>query len=66
MWLYVFRASKPTPIITQEYTSTLEDMILQRVKDGNYNDVIPRDAREKFATKGELSFLSSSSYLSSA
>lgn len=37
------RASKPTPLITETYTNTLEDMIIKRIKDSMYNDVEPRD-----------------------
>ena len=39
----VDRATKSVPIITQEYTSTLEDAILQRIKDGRFDDPKPRN-----------------------
>jgi U3 small nucleolar RNA-associated protein MPP10 len=52
----VERASKPTPVITLEHTSTLEDMILKRVIDGKYNDVQPPAQRkEKSGDAPELS-----------
>jgi U3 small nucleolar RNA-associated protein MPP10 len=35
------RASKPIPIVSQEHTNTIEDLIIDRIKNDNYNDVIP-------------------------
>ena len=35
------RASKPIPIVSQEHTNTIEDLIINRIKNDNYNDVIP-------------------------
>lgn len=35
--------------MTQEYTNSLEDMILQRIKLGKFDDVIPREIRDKHA-----------------
>jgi len=40
------RSSKPAPIITQQYTDSIEDMIKKRIKDDNFNDVMPRAATE--------------------
>lgn len=31
-------------MITQEYTSTIEQMILLRIKDGRFDDPVPRNA----------------------
>lgn len=33
------RSSKPAPLVTQDFTSSLEDMIRRRVKEGAFNDV---------------------------
>lgn len=35
------RATKVAPIVTQEYTSSLEDLIKKRVKDEQFNDPSP-------------------------
>jgi U3 small nucleolar RNA-associated protein MPP10 len=43
----VFRASKPAPMITLEHTSSIEDMILKRIIDGKYNDVLPPIKRKE-------------------
>ena len=37
----VDRLSKPAPIITKEYTSTVEELIKARVKDENFDDIQP-------------------------
>lgn len=37
----VDRASKPQPLISQEYTSSLEDLIKKRIKDNKFDDVVP-------------------------
>lgn len=36
------RASKPLPIVSQEHTNTIEELIINRIKNDNYNDVIPK------------------------
>jgi len=36
----VEKGSKQVPIISQEYTSTLEDLIKKRIKDNQYDDVV--------------------------
>ncbi len=36
----VDRASKPAPIITQEFTTSIEDMIKKRITEGKFNDVV--------------------------
>lgn len=36
-----FRTSKPAPVVTQAFTSSMEDMIKRRVKEGNFSDVLP-------------------------
>jgi U3 small nucleolar ribonucleoprotein component len=43
----VIRASKPAPMITLEHTSSIEDMILKRIIDGKYNDVLPPIKRKE-------------------
>ena len=54
----VDRSSKPAPIITMEYTSTVEELIKHRIKDGIFDDVIfrrPAPAAEKSGDDAELS-----------
>jgi len=34
------RSSKPAPLVTQDFTYSLEDMIRRRVKEGAFNDVL--------------------------
>lgn len=34
------RASKPIPIISQDHTNTIEDIIINRIKNDDFNDVI--------------------------
>jgi U3 small nucleolar RNA-associated protein MPP10 len=53
----VERASKPTPIVTQEYTDSLEELILGRVKAGKFDDVIPREIREKHGATEREDFM---------
>jgi len=38
----VERASKPAPVVSQEYTSSLEELIAKRIKSGNFDDVVPK------------------------
>jgi U3 small nucleolar ribonucleoprotein component len=45
--LLFHRSSKITPVINQEYLKTLEDMIIQRIKDSNYDNMIFTAATEK-------------------
>jgi U3 small nucleolar RNA-associated protein MPP10 len=37
------RASKPAPLVTQEHTSSLEEMIIKRITDGRFDDVQVRE-----------------------
>eukprot|EP01041_Mallomonas_annulata_P006233 gene6233-12624_t len=37
----VERASKPRPLITQEHSNSLEDLIRKRIKDDKFDDVVP-------------------------
>jgi U3 small nucleolar ribonucleoprotein component len=50
----VYRASKPVPVITQDYTNTLEEMILKRVKEGKYDDVVPREMKSRTEVKPDF------------
>ena len=52
IWLYInrllcfllkCRASKPAPVVTETYTNTLEEMIIRRIKDEKFDNVVPRD-----------------------
>jgi U3 small nucleolar RNA-associated protein MPP10 len=43
MYAHPFRASKPAPVATEEFTSSLEELIIQRIKDEKFDDVIPRE-----------------------
>ena len=43
LYLYIFRTSKPAPLITETYTNTIEEMIMKRITDEQYDDVIPKD-----------------------
>lgn len=49
------RSSKPAPIITQQYTDSIEDMIKKRIKEDNFDDIVPREATEekRFAEEKE-------------
>ncbi len=38
------RARKSTPMITKEYTDSLEEMIIKRITEGNFDDVLVPDA----------------------
>lgn len=46
----VDRATKVAPIITQEYTSTLEDLIIKRIQDEKFDDPRPRNAMAEVLT----------------
>jgi hypothetical protein len=35
------RISKSAPLVTQEYTSNIEDMIIARIKEAKFNDIVP-------------------------
>lgn len=35
------RTSKPAPVVTQAFTSSMEDMIRRRIKESNFSDVLP-------------------------
>lgn len=39
LWTLYRRLSKPAPIITMEYTSTVEELIKFRIKEGRFDDV---------------------------
>jgi U3 small nucleolar RNA-associated protein MPP10 len=56
----VDRLSKPVPIITKEYTSTVEELIKTRIKDENFDDVqplmvAPKSVRSSFELSQERS-----------
>lgn len=42
----VERASKPAPVVSQEYTSSLEELIVKRIKDANFDDVALKKVHE--------------------
>ena len=42
----VEKGAKPAPIITKEHTETLEDLIIRRIKEEKYDDVVPRKVTE--------------------
>lgn len=44
------RASKPKPVVSQEYTSTLEELIIKRIKDDRFDDVIISKKKEAYLT----------------
>jgi U3 small nucleolar RNA-associated protein MPP10 len=46
----VDRATKVAPVITQEYTSTLEDLIINRIEDSKFDDPKPRNAMAEVLT----------------
>ena len=51
-------ASKPAPVVTQEHTTSLEELICRRIKDGAFDDVLPPDQQprpRKDAGDAELS-----------
>jgi U3 small nucleolar RNA-associated protein MPP10 len=37
----MFRTSKPAPVVTQAFTTSMEDMIRRRIKESNFSDVLP-------------------------
>jgi len=41
------RASKPAPLISNEYTGSIEDVVKRRVKEGRYDDVVPLEKGHK-------------------
>lgn len=43
------RASKPAPIVTETYTNTIEEMILKRIKDDQFDDIIPKESSDQAA-----------------
>ncbi len=49
----VEKASKPAPLITKEYTATLEDLIMTRIKDGRFDDVVPKQAPRSSSNRNE-------------
>ena len=51
------RSSKPAPVITQEHTTSLEDVIRRRIKEEKYDDVSAPQAKDtrRVATEVELS-----------
>jgi U3 small nucleolar RNA-associated protein MPP10 len=58
VYVDVERASKPTPIVTQEFTDTLEDMIIKRITDQIFDDVVPKlmdEGQDEAADLPELS-----------
>ena len=42
VYVDVEKASKPAPIVTQEYTNTLEEMIIRRIMEQSFDDVVPK------------------------
>jgi U3 small nucleolar RNA-associated protein MPP10 len=54
------RSSKPAPVISQEFTTSLEDMILKRVNEDRFDDVQPKKERDSrnVAASGEAPELS--------
>mmetsp|Transcript_3812 Transcript_3812/g.5926 ORF Transcript_3812/g.5926 Transcript_3812/m.5926 type:complete len:591 (+) Transcript_3812:29-1801(+) len=53
----VERASKPVPVITQEYSKTIEDMIIERIKASRFDNIVPvsEDAPKRDTELPELS-----------
>ena len=47
------KALKPAPIITEEYTSSLEEMIIKRITESNFDDVVAPDL-EKGPRKSDV------------
>jgi len=47
------RSSKPAPLVTQDFTYSLEDMIRRRVKEGRFNDVQLKVEAKPTATAAE-------------
>lgn len=52
------RSSKPAPVITHEFTSSLEDAIRRRIKDGRFDDVQPKAAAAPTQSEGGVPDLS--------
>ena len=42
----VEKASKPAPIVTQEHTNSLEEMIVKRITEQKFDDVVPKTIAE--------------------
>jgi hypothetical protein len=40
-FVLLVRISKPAPVVTQGFTSSMEQMIQRRIKENNFNDVLP-------------------------
>jgi hypothetical protein len=50
MWyinIIIIRSSKPAPIITKEYTSSIEELIIKRIKDERFDDVVYNAANDR-------------------
>ena len=45
--IYLFSASKSAPIVTPEYSKTIEDMIIERIKASNFSNITPKKIVEK-------------------
>jgi U3 small nucleolar ribonucleoprotein component len=55
------RASKSAPIVTPEYSKSIEDMIIERIKASNFSNVSVQKIVEKQDSRGfELRFFSDS------
>lgn len=56
-YYHEFSASKSAPIVTPEYSKTIEDMIVERIKASNFSNITPQKVFEKVAKSKNLSFL---------